>query len=116
MHLPVQESDALLQQLAQRQAAFSQLGSFMATIQSEAQSVEVWKTKLKVVCGFVLSSRTDKVVPFNFKHVSRLCILFSGNYCVIVLNLFSTDIISSLFFFFVLYHRNWKAYGRRDSP
>jgi hypothetical protein len=49
-HLPVQESDALLQQLAQRQAAFSQLGSFMATIQSEAQSVEVWKTKLMVIC------------------------------------------------------------------
>jgi cell division protein ZapA len=44
---PSQGNDALIEQLAQRQQTFSQLGNFMTAIQNEAQSVELWKTKLK---------------------------------------------------------------------
>jgi len=40
-------NDALIEQLAQRQQTFSQLGNFMTAIQNEAQSVELWRTKLK---------------------------------------------------------------------
>ena len=46
--MAMQESnDALLDQLAQRQNMFAQLGNFMQQMQGETGSVEVWRQKLK---------------------------------------------------------------------